>query len=177
MIDVGVVARRMWRGMVADAAQAEIASSLGLTPDEAENWVTFIAALHDLGKASPAFQLRHESAHLHHLYRELGSPPNVEARDCPHGRVTAGELPALLESIFGIDPEVALRLATLTGGHHGVFSTSLGLNITIPPVEQEEALEGAAPRADSDLEEPFHRRSGSHSAGQFPFDDHRCLLV
>lgn len=132
MIDVGIVARRMWRDTIADSARVELADSLGLSIDNTEKWITFIAALHDLGKASPAFQLRREASRLHHLYSDLGRPPNIEARDCPHGRVTAGELPSLLESIFGIDSVVAVRLATLTGGHHGVFSSSLDFESGYP---------------------------------------------
>lgn len=127
LIDVGVVARRIWRETIAESARREIASTFGINVDEAETWVTFIAALHDIGKASPVFQLRRESRHLHHLLVELGKPPNIEARDCPHGRVTAHELPDLLQSIFGMNREVASSLATLTGGHHGIFPTSRDL--------------------------------------------------
>ena len=132
MIDVGVVTRRMWRETIAASARREIANSLGLTEREAENWVAFLAALHDLGKASPVFQLRREAKHLHHLYSHLGTPPNIEARDCPHGRVTAGELPELLQSILGLNREVAVCLATMTGGHHGVFPTAYDLEANYP---------------------------------------------
>jgi len=132
MIDVGVVTRRMWRDTIASSARLEIANSFGLNEGDAENWVAFLAALHDLGKASPVFQFRKEAKHLHPLYSHLGSPPNLEARDCPHGRVTAGELPELLQSILGLKPEVAMCLSTLTGGHHGVFPSAYDLEVHYP---------------------------------------------
>ncbi|MCG3144748.1 MAG: CRISPR-associated endonuclease/helicase Cas3 [Gammaproteobacteria bacterium] len=124
MLDVAVVARLMWRRLLPDAARQRIAESLKLSAEETERWVVYLAALHDLGKASPAFQLRKEAAHLFNIYAALGKPPNIEAKDCPHGRVTAGELPQILEEEFGIEKPVSDRLAVIIGGHHGTFPTS-----------------------------------------------------
>jgi CRISPR-associated endonuclease/helicase Cas3 len=124
MLDVAVVARLMWRNLIPDAARRRIAESLKISGEETERWVTYLAAMHDLGKASPAFQLRKEAAHLFKIYESLGNPPNVEAKDCPHGRVTAGELPGILESEFGIERQTADRLSVIIGGHHGTFPTS-----------------------------------------------------
>jgi CRISPR-associated endonuclease/helicase Cas3 len=124
MLDVAVVAREMWRGLLPEAARRRIAESLQLPEQEAETWITYIAALHDLGKASPAFQLRKDAKNLFKIYEELGKPSTVEAKDCPHGRVTAGELPEILISEFGIDRDTANRLSVIVGGHHGTFPTS-----------------------------------------------------
>ncbi len=132
MIDVAVVAREMWRKLLADVARRRIAQSLRLTPEGAETWITYLSALHDLGKASPAFQLRKEAQHLYKIYEELGKPPNIEAKDCPHGRVTAGELPAILEEEFGIERQTANHLSVIIGGHHGTFPTSYELENGCP---------------------------------------------
>jgi CRISPR-associated endonuclease/helicase Cas3 len=132
MIDVGVVARMMWRETIADSARRDLARTFGLSVDETENWVAYIAALHDIGKASPVFQLRREASHLYPYLVQLGSPLNIDARECPHGRVTAGELRELLRSMFELEDEVATILATLTGGHHGVFPNSLELMNAYP---------------------------------------------
>ncbi|MBX3279721.1 MAG: CRISPR-associated endonuclease Cas3'', partial [Acidobacteria bacterium] len=127
MLDVAVVARIMWREVLSETARRQTAESLQLPVDEAEKWIAYLAALHDLGKASPAFQLRKEARHLFEIYRTLGRPPNVEAKDCPHGGVTAETLPDILTEEFGIDGQTAMRLSVVIGGHHGTFPTSTEL--------------------------------------------------
>jgi CRISPR-associated endonuclease/helicase Cas3 len=128
MLDVAVVAREMWRSVLPEAARQKLAAALGLSPEAAQRWITYLAALHDLGKASPAFQMRQEAQHLLRLYQAFGSPPNVEASECPHGRVTAGELPDILANAFGMQKTTADRLAVVIGGHHGTFPTSLEID-------------------------------------------------
>ncbi len=127
MLDVAVVAREMWRSLLPEAARRRVTESLQLPESEAETWITYIAALHDLGKASPAFQLRNEAKNLFKIYEGLGTPSNIEAKDCPHGRVTAAELPQILEEEFGIEWQTANRLSVVIGGHHGTFPTSFEL--------------------------------------------------
>jgi CRISPR-associated endonuclease/helicase Cas3 len=134
MLDVAVVVREIWRSLLPDAARRRIAESLQLTPGGTETWITYLAALHDLGKASPAFQLRKEASHLFKIYEGLGKPPNIEAKDCPHGRVTAGELPGILEEEFGLERQTADRLSVIIGGHHGTFPTSHELLNRYPDV-------------------------------------------
>lgn len=127
MLDVAVVARIMWRDVLAETARRQTAESLQLPVDEAEKWIAYLAALHDLGKASPAFQLRKEARHLLKIYSTLGKPPNIEAKDCPHGGITAETLPDILTEEFGIDGQTAMRLSVVIGGHHGTFPTSTEL--------------------------------------------------
>jgi CRISPR-associated endonuclease/helicase Cas3 len=128
MLDVAAVAREMWRSVLPEAARQKLAAALRLSPEAAQRWITYLAALHDLGKASPAFQMRKEAQHLLMLYQAFGSPPNVEASACPHGRVTAGELPEILVSTFGMPKTTADRLAVVIGGHHGTFPTSFEID-------------------------------------------------
>src|SRR5438034_2744091 len=64
MIDVAVVAGAMWRDVLPATARRKTAAALGLSESQAERWIKYLSALHDLGKASPAFQLREEAAHL-----------------------------------------------------------------------------------------------------------------
>lgn len=127
MLDVAASARVMWRQVISEQARQQVAESFQLSSGAAELWVTFLAALHDLGKASPAFQLRKEARHLFKLYESLGRPPAIEASECPHGRVTAGELPQILITEFQVEAEVANRLSVIIGGHHGTFPTSYEL--------------------------------------------------
>jgi CRISPR-associated endonuclease/helicase Cas3 len=47
------VALLLWQEAVSPAAQQHVAAALGLGEKDAGRFVAFVAALHDLGKASP----------------------------------------------------------------------------------------------------------------------------
>jgi CRISPR-associated endonuclease/helicase Cas3 len=87
------------------------------------SWRT-LRTVHDLGKASPAFQRRHLK--LADRLRRLGVPlPNLATPNpAPHGRITAKALPQLLTRHLGANDRVAFRLSDAVGGHHGLFSSS-----------------------------------------------------
>lgn len=77
--------------------------------------------LHDLGKASPAFQSKR--ADLAHAIERHGlkvGASRVDARGGPHGLVTLWTLPALLET-WAADPRAAQDLSRILGAHHGFF--------------------------------------------------------
>ncbi|MGA9994154.1 MAG: CRISPR-associated helicase Cas3' [Pyrinomonadaceae bacterium] len=132
MIDVAIVAREMWRQVLPGAARHRIAQAFGLDVDSEvlEAIVAWIAGLHDLGKASPPFALRDDSRatrNLHRLYTNtpFKRPLHVpQAREAPHGYVTATELPYILIEDFGFPPALADGIGILIGGHHGVFPRS-----------------------------------------------------
>jgi len=129
MVDVAQVARRMWTDIISRAAREAIAQAFGMSKTSVEPLVALIAALHDLGKASPAFQL-HPSlnattrARVRALLAKTGlrCPPQPEF--IPHGEITAAELPRILQEQLGFDVHAASRLATAIGGHHGIFPRS-----------------------------------------------------
>lgn len=148
MIDVAAVAGQMWDGVLSEPARAALTRGLGL-PDDASSriWVTFLAALHDLGKACPAFTLRKEARVLRHLYPGLPDPP--AGVNAPHGVVTTIALPSLLQQLLGVEQGVAKRLALVTGGHHGTF----------PSAKETGALEG------------------SLAVGRPPWEERRAALV
>lgn len=78
-LDVASVALALWHEVLSPAARMTLTAALGL-PDErtAGSWLAFLAGLHDLGKACPAFQLRPEAGALAPLYGEVPSaPPRV----------------------------------------------------------------------------------------------------
>lgn len=138
MIDVAVVTQVMWDEVLSKATKKSVARALGLSTDEdghglARRVVAWIAGLHDLGKASPPFTLRHTEQNLRQMYdatlfsasRQFQIAKPLEA---PHGYVTASELPEILQADFGLPAAVAERMGVLIGGHHGVFPRSLQLN-------------------------------------------------
>lgn len=106
--------------------QIVFGSSDRLFPDvaEAQRIVPLFAGMHDLGKASPAFQGQSEEATriLPNYGLELGRL-RFPAK---HGDLTAVLLADLLAAA-GWKEELALRMGYCLGGHHGLFPNSLSL--------------------------------------------------
>ena len=132
MADVAMVAKEMWESTFSPAQQTAMAEALGLGEcrDAAGLWCALLAGLHDLGKASPAFQLQVESVRGEVTERLRRSDMHVPVqhrrglKSTPHGTITAAALPDILFSEFGLSKPMAGRLGTVAGGHHGTFPTS-----------------------------------------------------
>lgn len=93
-------------------------ADLGLPEDQALPWLLVLIALHDLGKASPAFQVLwkegEEEVHsmLQSAFKGLDEPYT------PHGVVTESRLPILLEGLDW-DSGLAEAVSEAVGCHHG----------------------------------------------------------
>jgi CRISPR-associated endonuclease/helicase Cas3 len=122
MLDTAAVARTIWDDVLPAAQRRAIADALYVTDESAQRWCAFLAGVHDLGKAAPAF-LSHEPAKplWAALPPALRPGPSLKPRDAPHGFVTTLALTELLPDAFGIGKEVAWRLAAISGGHHGIL--------------------------------------------------------
>lgn len=121
MIDVGQVARAMWRDVLPEAACQTVAAELGVSTDRAGDWVALWAGAHDLGKASPAFARQNAAAW--ERIRQAGfdcsaAPPTHRV---PHGTITAWALPAILTGQLAVPTALGRQVGRLVGGHHGVF--------------------------------------------------------
>jgi CRISPR-associated endonuclease/helicase Cas3 len=102
------------------------------------SWTSFLAALHDLGKASPAFQLypRFSKTDKQAIGRRLcedGFPlPRYPPRDLiRHGTIGARVLPGILAG-YGFTSEAAESYARIVAGHHGAIPKRA--EITAPQV-------------------------------------------
>ena len=130
MIDVAMVALETWRSVLSSRQRKEMARSLGFGEDQdaAGRWCAFLAGLHDLGKASPAFQFQVDRirAAVRERLQGIGLPtgPRYGPNRTPHGIITAATLPDTLETDFGLDRLLARRIGVVVGGHHGIFPTS-----------------------------------------------------
>ena len=118
MIDVGAVASELWATVLTSAVRRRLAEGLGLPEDAAGRWVAYLAGLHDLGKATPAFAARGTIPQAVAVRRLL--PAGSRSPDCHHGVATAW-LSADTLCEWGIPRRVANVLATTIGGHHGTF--------------------------------------------------------
>lgn len=117
LLDVGATAE----AMLARAVPPSVRERLGTLGRDVS--LAAWCALHDLGKASPAFQAKRpdlaQHAEAHGL--PVGRPANPDA--APHGLVTLWALPALLTE-RGARPQAARRLAAVLAAHHGLFPSN-----------------------------------------------------
>ncbi len=121
MIDVGMVARAMWAHSFTPALRARAAAWLGLSEEEAQRLLAFWIALHDLGKATPAFQAKVEARR--EALEALGFPFDEVAisdrHGFAHGTATAQLLHPLLVERFPTARRRLPDVARVLGGHHG----------------------------------------------------------
>jgi CRISPR-associated endonuclease/helicase Cas3 len=122
MLDVAGVTQALWNRVLTSAARRDLAAALGLREDAAGRWLGFFAGLHDLGKASPAFQSQDPEASRR--LEGVGIPWPPHPTQVPHGIITAATLPELLVERTALSRSDAVVLATAVGGHHGRFPTS-----------------------------------------------------
>jgi len=125
LIDVAAVAQVLWDEGLGRGGRQRLSREFGVEETAARAWVGFLAGLHDLGKASPSFQFRADDPTVLALLKaaDLRPPPRPTAKPTPHGTVTALVAPALLVEL-GVASDLASRIATAIGGHHGVFPRS-----------------------------------------------------
>lgn len=139
MLDVGYCALALWRYGLNEQLKKRICQWLGLTEEDAGRQIAFWASLHDLGKASPAFQdhptLRQRNKRLYErLVAELAQaglrfPSRAEAdAHARHEVISAWALRKKGENLLAADgalPEsLAEMIAQMLGGHHGSFPVS-----------------------------------------------------
>lgn len=131
LIEVSAVAHQLWEHGVPLAQRRDFSAKLGVDEDLAGRWVGFIAAIHDVGKASIEFQqlvpvqrerIEHATDGAIILSQQLGD-------SLRHGLISAFVLRSILKTGYGIDRFVADRYAFLTGGHHGVLATKHNLGV------------------------------------------------
>ena len=121
--DVGIVAQELWKTGLHKAIRHFFMTELGLSEQETIAWLSFFIALHDTGKASPAFIRQDQKAQ--EALQQLGFMFRPVNKKCPHGVITACVLADLLQTVSKDNnfPRMFGRaLGIAVGGHHGTFS-------------------------------------------------------
>jgi len=113
------------------------ARDLNLEPPPAKAWICALAGLHDLGKASPAFQQKWELGLERVQASGLSwqSPPTPPPDDLPHNVISEAVLPGLLED-RGWKPRAAQQVAAALGAHHGFRATAADLEKAVTTREK-----------------------------------------
>ncbi|MFN2135243.1 MAG: CRISPR-associated helicase Cas3', partial [Candidatus Promineifilaceae bacterium] len=125
LIDVGQVALAMWQDVLAAGARQRLSQILKLNEDECGRFLAFIAGLHDLGKAGPAYQKKYAPPELKTELIKAGlvldGVNRAYDKSTPHGTVSTWALSALLPDLLGIDERFSRKIAIAVGGHHGIW--------------------------------------------------------
>lgn len=115
MLDVAAVAGVVWEHHLSVKLRMRVERAIGVA--DAGSLIMFVGGAHDIGKACPGFQKKSPK-----LCESLALSFSENDQDQPHGYVSA----SVLEGILG-GCSVAMLLARITGGHHGVFPRSMDL--------------------------------------------------
>jgi CRISPR-associated endonuclease/helicase Cas3 len=119
LIDTGNVARVLWRDVLPHAVRALLADDMEIDEEAAAGLVPFLAAVHDIGKATPVFQSRSLPGLKRLQDAGILFPP--KASDPGHGRLGVILLEDMLLNRFGWPGRAATQAAMAIGAHHGTF--------------------------------------------------------
>jgi CRISPR-associated endonuclease/helicase Cas3 len=123
MLDVGYVTRELWQNVLSNSIKKQFSNPLWLDPTDTGQLIASWAALHDIGKAGPAFQKKYQPAIPILQSQGFPFPPAPFFPSRPHGIVTAWILGSEWK-LLGIGQYEAEDLARALGGHHGNWPTS-----------------------------------------------------
>ncbi|MFI8927421.1 CRISPR-associated helicase Cas3' [Streptomyces sp. NPDC053474] len=141
MLDTGAVAERVWEDYLAPATRGMLDRVAG-GPGRGRALLMWLAALHDLGKATPAWQGKYPEAAK--AVREAGltwHAPTVERYGWPHQHA-GGHLVRRFLSEEGWPPEHVEWVWPLIAGHHGFFPLASGIKPPPPTRGQAEGRQG-----------------------------------
>ena len=136
MLDVAQVAILFWTEVLTDGIRRQMADVLGLEPVAAGRVIAFWIGLHDLGKASPAFQRKHAPARRGLESAGLKFPLQVGEKSCHHGAITSVTLAEVLQRETGLSADWADKIAIAVGGHHGDWPTAQDMETFAAPSER-----------------------------------------
>lgn len=121
--DTAAVAAKLWDAWLPLATRRHIAVPFGNDEAEARRLAVFLAGIHDVGKATPAFAVQVDD--LADRMRAAGlrmpaSIPNDERRHLRHELAGHVLLESWLTGMHGWSRQAAQQLCVVVGGHHGV---------------------------------------------------------
>lgn len=151
MLDAGSVAARLWDTWLAPGLQKRFSEHLHLSMEDTRALVCWLAATHDMGKATPEFTCQYDrqknneyfSAYRKRIRQAKFDLPHdltVPAKSGvhPHNKYSQSILTHLLtltNNVEGMPSDIAVTLASISGAHHGIpaayFPDSLERNILI----------------------------------------------
>lgn len=118
LVDTAHVTLSLWYEVLSFSFKQSIASSLGSDLEESGRILSFLAALHDIGKISPVFQAKWP--HAKERLETNGLNFKKTIKSVPHGVISTKTLVGIFES-FGWKKPLSLMISLVLGGHHGIL--------------------------------------------------------
>jgi CRISPR-associated endonuclease/helicase Cas3 len=125
LIDVGQVALIMWDRAMDAESKRRFSTWLNCDEEAVGRTLSFLISLHDLGKASPTFQIKYFPVRDELLREGFWLPEFKPIQSSPHSIVSTWALKSLLQEILHISKENARYIAHALGGHHGTWPTPM----------------------------------------------------
>lgn len=125
LADAAAVAGALWDDFLSEATKNVVLGAFGGDERLARRVIVWLAASHDLGKASPAFAWQVEWLRNKVTDAGLSFHPSVERsrRDLPHSMAGYLILREWLKAIHGFTGKIAAMYACIPLGHHGSFTS------------------------------------------------------
>ncbi|HKT04806.1 MAG TPA: CRISPR-associated helicase Cas3' [Rugosimonospora sp.] len=122
LADAAAVARLLWQEWLSPSIRTQIAAVLPHGETDGAPLVSWLAGLHDIGKATPAFacQVDWLMRPMSACGLELDLRVHDNRRYAPHAYAGQLLLEDLLEQKHGWSPPTIFTYGTVIGGHHGV---------------------------------------------------------
>lgn len=119
LLDVAQVTLSLWNTVLTESIREQFARSLNLDVAATGRLLAFWAGLHDIGKASPAFQRKVKAQEA--VLDAAGLPFSrlFSQESAPHGTISTRVLDELLQTETTLAARPAKRIALALGGHHG----------------------------------------------------------
>jgi CRISPR-associated endonuclease/helicase Cas3 len=121
-VDTVSIAQELWVRWVSPATCSWLSESFDDDLAAAGSFFAWLAGCHDIGKASPAFQIQVPWMHEFLQAAGLEVPEQLASRgNAPHALVTAATIVPILERESNWSRDAAMSVAVVLGGHHGWF--------------------------------------------------------
>ncbi len=132
--DSAEVAGYLWDRWISPIVRRQASAGLPGSEDDGRVLLRFLAGVHDVGKATPAFacqmpalldRMRDNGLSLAHV------PPRSDSRVVPHATAGQVALRRWLHEQYAASPIAADTLACVVGGHHGLPAGKSGILVAM----------------------------------------------